>query len=286
MNRFLKVAAAVAVGIALAGCSGFDVLNLVAASTAAKATTGLSYGADPRQKLDVLVPESARPGAALPVVLFFYGGSWTAGSRTDYRFVGNALVKMGYVAVLADYRLYPQVTFPAFQRDAALALKWTRENIAGYHGDASKILVMGHSAGAHVAALLALDPSYARAAGVPDGTIKGVIGLAGPYAMVPSQIDSVRAAFAGLPDENVARPVTFVTAAAPPMLLLYGLADKTVGRANATELAQLLRAKGRDVTLIEYPDVGHPGIVLAMAPLFKGRAAVLADTKAFLDRLK
>ena len=220
------------------------------------------------------------------MVLFFYGGSWTVGSRTDYRFVGNALVKMGYVAVLADYRLYPQVTFPAFQRDAALALKWTRENIAGYHGDAGKIFVMGHSAGAHIAALLALDPSYARGAGVPDGTIKGVIGMAGPYAMVPSQIDSVRAAFAGLPDENVARPVTFVTAAAPPMLLLYGLADKTVGRANATELAQLLRAKGRDVTLIEYPDVGHPGIVLTMAPLFKGRAAVLADTKAFVDRLK
>ncbi len=287
-HLLISAVAAVVLCAALSACSGLQVLDALVPRKAA-ASRDIAYGAAPRQMLDVYMPKGMGADAKLPVVLFFYGGSWTSGSRGEYRFAGEALAGLGYVAVVADYRLYPSVKFPVYEYDAGLALRWTLDHIASYGGDPAAIFIMGHSAGAHLAALLAVDPAYARAAGVPDHTIKGFIGLAGPYDMVPSQVASVRDVFAGLPDENVARPVRFVTpenaALIPPMLLLYGLADKTVERGNAVEMARLMREVGRPVTLKEYPDVGHPGIVLAMTPLFRGRAPVLVDTKAFIDGL-
>jgi len=283
-----RIARGVVVGLVaglLAGCSGFDVLNLLAPRGDFSVAADIAYGSDARQKLDVVSPKNRIAGIKYPVVIFLYGGGWTSHSRREYRFAGEALASKGLVAVVADYRLFPEVKFPAPNTDAALALRWTRDHIAEYHGDPDAIFVMGHSAGAHIGALLSLDPSYARAVGVPDGTIKGFIGLAGPYAMVPSQVASVRDIFAGLPDENVARPVRFVSTAAPPALLLYGLDDKTVARANAATLSDLLRGAGRDVTLREYPDVGHAGLVIALVSPFPGRAPVLEDAAGFVARI-
>ena len=283
MSHFQKLFIGAVIGLCLGGCSAFDLLNAVAHRDVAVPTQGIAYGADARQKLDVLVPQDMRANSKVPVVIFFYGGSWKSGSRGDYRFAGEALASKGFVAVVPDYRLYPEVKFPAFQSDAATVLRWTYDHVTSYGGDRNAIFVMGHSAGAHMGALLALDPTYAAAAGVPDGTIKGFIGLAGPYAMVPSRVAGVREVFAGLPDENIARPVHFVTRPVlPPMLLLYGLDDRTVGRANAVELTALVRAAGGTVTHREYPGVGHPGLVLALAPPFRGRAPVLEDTSAFI----
>lgn len=274
-----------ALSLVLTGCSGLDLLNLVGSDHAHKVETTVAYGEGPRLQLDVLTPKDPGPVATRPVVVFLYGGGWTSGERKDYRFAGAALVKLGYVAVIPDYRLSPGVKFPDFMNDAAQALAWVHANIFRYGGDPQKIFVMGHSAGAYMAALLALDPTYTRAAGLPDNTIKGVIGLSGPYAMVPSQVESVRDVFAGIPDEEAARPVHFANPAAPPMLLLYGLEDDTVGRQNAPRLADILRRAGRNVTLKEYPDIGHPGIVMALSPLFAGRAPVRGDTQAFIQRV-
>ena len=282
MRRLAVLAVA---SVVLAGCSGLDVLNLVGSDHAHKVEGTVAYGEGARQKLDILTPKDFGNAATRPVVIFLYGGGWTAGGRQDYRFAGAALVKLGYVAVIPDYRLYPEVKFPVFMDDAAQALAWVHANIYRYGGDPQKIFVMGHSAGGHMAALLALDPTYTRAAGLPDNAIKGMIGLAGPYAMVPSQVDNVRDVFAGTPDEESARPVHFANTSAPPMLLLYGLDDKTVARQNAPQLADILRRAGRDVTVKEYPDVGHPGIVLALSPLFARRAPVLTDTQAFIRRV-
>ncbi|MBY0508901.1 MAG: alpha/beta hydrolase [Rhodospirillaceae bacterium] len=276
-----------AVCLLLGGCSGLDLLNAVVPSGGYRIVADQAFGSTPAQKVDVLIPKDLTAGERRPVVLFFYGGSWKSGSRAEYRFAGEALTSKGFVAVIADYRHFPEVKFPTFQADAALALRWTVDHIAEYNGNPDAIFVMGHSAGAHMGALLAVDGAYTRAAGVKDGAIKGFIGLAGPYAMVPSQVNSIRDVFAGLPDENVARPVHFVTAAGPkppPMLLLYGLGDKTVGRANAREFAARARSAGGEASVIEYPDLTHPGIILALAPYFRGRAPVLEDAAAFVNR--
>jgi acetyl esterase/lipase len=281
----IRLAVLGAVLLGLGACSRFDVLNFVGSDHAHKVEPTISYGEDPRQKLDILTPKDDGGVATRPVVIFLYGGGWTSGAREDYRFAGAALVKLGYVAVIPDYRLYPQVKFPDFMTDAARALAWVRANIYRYGGDPQKVFVMGHSAGAHMAALLALDPTYTRAADLPDNAIKGVIGLAGPYAMVPSQVESVREVFAGSVDEESARAVHFANTAAPPMLLLYGLDDDTVARQNAPQLADILRRAGRDVTLREYPDIGHAGMALALSPFFSRRAPVLEDIQAFVTRV-
>lgn len=286
-NKLVKIIG-VAACLLLGGCSGLDLLNAVVPSGGYRVAADQAFGSASAQKLDVLIPKDVIAGERRPVVLFFYGGSWKEGSRAQYRFVGEALTSKGFIAVIADYRHFPDVKFPAFQTDAALALRWTVDHIAKYNGNPDAIFVMGHSAGAHMGALLTVDPTYARAAGVNDGTIKGFIGLAGPYAMVPSQVNSIRDVFSGLSDENVARPVHFVTVAGPkppPMLLLYGLDDKTVGRANAPEFAARVKSAGGEAAIIEYSDITHPGIVLALARYFRGRAPVLEDAAAFVDRI-
>ncbi len=211
---FIIAATLIVMCLGLGGCSGFDVLNMLAPRGGYTVAADIAYGTDDKQKLDVLTPVAA--AGKLPVVVFFYGGSWRSGSRGDYRFAGEAITGLGYVAVVADYRHYPGAKFPAFQNDAAQAVRWVRENIGAYGGDTNAIFIMGHSAGAHIAALTVVDPKYLQAAGAPEGTIKGFIGLAGPYAMIPSQVKDVRDVFAGLPDENVARPVTFVAPHVPP----------------------------------------------------------------------
>ncbi len=286
-NKLVKMIGA-AVCLLLGGCSGLDLLNAVVPSDSYRVAANQAFGSAPAQKVDVLIPKDLSAGERRPVVLFFYGGSWKTGSRAEYRFAGEALTSKGFVAVIADYRHFPEVKFPTFQTDAALALRWTVDHIAEYGGNPDAIFVMGHSAGAHMGALLTVDNTYTRAAGVKDSVIKGFIGLAGPYAMVPSQVNSIRDVFAGLADENEARPVHFLTAGGakpPPMLLLYGLDDKTVGRANAPQLAARVKLAGGEATVIEYPDITHPGIILAMARYFRARAPVLEDAAAFVNRV-
>src|ERR1700741_411360 len=107
------------------------------------------YGPLERQKLDIYVPDGATSN--IPVVVFFYGGAWARGERGDYRFAGQALASTGFIALVPDYRLYPEVAFPSFVQDGALAVAWVRDNIAGFGGDPARIAVLGHSAGAHIA---------------------------------------------------------------------------------------------------------------------------------------
>src|SRR3712207_3414863 len=121
----------------------------------------------------------------LKVVVFFYGGRWESGDRGDYLFAAQGLVSQGFVAVVPDYRLHPEVGFAGFMADGAAAVRWVRDNIAGFGGDPAQIFLMGHSAGAHIAALLALDERWLADQGLPRGTVRGAIGLAGPYDFLP-----------------------------------------------------------------------------------------------------
>ena len=265
----------------LAGCSvvEFGVANAPDAFAGVKQQRDIAYGTDPRQRLDVYSPRVDTPGVdtpgvdtprvkprGRPVVVFFYGGSWVKGNKAEYRFVGTALAKQGFVAVLPDYRLYPQVTFPAFDDDGAAAVAWVEKHAREFGGDPGNIVLMGHSAGGEIAAMLALHHSVLRKAGANPACISGLVGLSGTYVLEPDTAE-LRATFPAPYTEADWQPVRFVDAQAPPTLLLHGLSDKEVYPREAEELRDALARDHDRVKLILYPKRGHGATVASFAPI-------------------
>ncbi len=265
----------------LGGCAPVALLNATVPTGGVRVSRGIAYGDDPRQLLDVYRLEGG--GSGRPVVVFFYGGSWRNGARGDYLFVGEALARRGFVAVIADYRLYPQVEFPAFLGDCAQAVAWTAAHAREHGGDAGRVVVAGHSAGAYNAVMLGLDPAFLRGAGLARSALAGVVGIAGPYDFLPITDPDVIPVFASVQDGPASQPITYVDGRNPPMLLLAGTADRTVRPENTASLARAIRARGGRVETRFYQGVGHIGIVIAFAPLFRGTAPVLADVSAFVE---
>ncbi|MBL8658680.1 MAG: alpha/beta hydrolase [Rhodospirillales bacterium] len=274
---FLTAAGAL---LAAGAFSPLGLLNAVAPKDGYVRNENLAYGPLPRQKLDVYVPvEAKRP---FRVVVFFHGGGWKSGSKDLYRFVGQALAKRGFVAVVADYGLYPDVQFPEFLSDSAAVVRWTRNNIADYGGDLDHLFLMGHSAGAYNAAMISVNPAYLANEGLTPEVISGVVGLAGPYGFNPLLYSSTRPIFEGAADAEATRPVSFVSADAPPMLLLHGLDDGTVKPLNSRRMAKRLTQAGAKATLIEYGGIGHYIILVALAAPFQGEDGIMDAAAAFI----
>jgi acetyl esterase/lipase len=219
------------------------------------------------------------------VVVFFYGGGWVDGDRGDYAFVGRAFAAQGFVAVVADYRLVPKVRFPAFIEDGALAVKWARDNIASHGGDPARIALPGHSAGAYIAAMLALDPRFLAAVGVDPRTVRGAALLSGPYDFYPYTEQRGRDALGAWPRPAETQPISFARADAPPLLLMHGTADTIVQPRNSQMLAARLAALGAPVELKLYPGKSHTDTIKSLSPAFRGSTPALADSIAFLRRL-
>jgi acetyl esterase/lipase len=244
-------------------------------------TRSVAYAEGERHTLDVYRPRSA---TAAPVVVFFYGGGWRSGYKELYRYAGKALARRGYLAVLPDYRIYPQALYPDFLDDGAQALRWGKDHAEKFGGDADKIFVMGHSAGAHIAAMLAIDATWLSKVGlVPGRDIAGLIGLAGPYDFLPLKDDVLSTIFGGA-NRPETQPIGHVAAGAPPALLLSGGKDDVVGAGNSTRLAERLRAAGNVATAVIYPRIGHYLIVAALAPLLRLLVPVLRDAEAFMTQ--
>jgi acetyl esterase/lipase len=274
--------------LTLANCSPVTVLNATAPRTGIAVETGIAYAPGPHHHLDIYAPSRACGSA--PVVVFFFGGGWEDGDRAMYRFVGAALAKRGIVVVIPDYRLYPQYRFPAFMDDAAASVAWSYDHAAQYGGDREHLFLMGHSAGAQIATLLALDTHYLGAAGVDRGRIAGVIGLSGPYDFLPLTDPTLQAIFGPEDTWPASQPINFVTPAAPPMLLATGTADTTVYPRNTEHLAARLRAAGVAVEERHYQGIGHELMIGAFAtplsPLVPSRRDTLdfvADHHAIPD---
>ena len=268
----------------LTGCTRLQLLNATVSHRGYDRTTNLAFGPDPRQKLDVYLPKKIGPDAR--VVVFFYGGSWRGGSKTDYRFVAQALTSRGFIVVLPDYRVYPQVIFPAFVEDGALAVRWVRDNIATYGGSTNHIYLMGHSAGSHIAALLTLDAYYLKAVGLDRNVIRATATLSGPYDFTPNPWD--RPVF-GMATNQTAidpqiEPITFVDGQEPPMLLVQGLRDNIVAPSNAVNLAARIRERGGEVEYITYPKRGHAAVVVALVKPYQWLAPVLKDVTDYFNR--
>jgi acetyl esterase/lipase len=271
---------------ALAGCSPAGLLNTASRISGDGATrlavSGAAYGPLARQKLDVWVPK-AKTAAPLPVVVFFYGGGWVAGERGDYGFAGRAFAANGFVAIVADYRLVPQVRFPAFLEDGALAVKWARDHAREYGGDPQRISLAGHSAGAYEAAMLTLDPHYLRAAGVDPHIVRAAALLAAPTDFYPWTEARGRDALGAWPRPRETQPITFARADAPPILLMHGTADTVVRPYNSERLAAKLARLGAPVALRLYPGKSHVDLVKSLSPLFRGSTPALFDSVAFLQ---
>ncbi|MFA0929252.1 alpha/beta hydrolase [Pseudomonas syringae pv. tagetis] len=267
---------------ALAGCSPLRVLNNLNPNGSVDYVSGLSYGPDPRNMLDIYTPKS-KPANA-PVVVFFYGGSWRRGSRADYAFVGQALAARGIVAVIADYRLYPQVRYPDFLNDSAQAVAWTYKHIKTYGGDPERLFVMGHSAGAYNAAMLALDPRWLVREGLSPSILSGWIGLAGPYDFLPIEEEEVRPVFFYPNSPPESQPVKYVSASAPPALLMASRNDTVVNpERNTGGLAQKLRAAGVPARDVYFSRTNHGTLVGAFAKVLSGLAPVADEVEMFVN---
>jgi len=245
----------------------------------------VSYGPDPRQRLDLYAPEGAV--AALPILLFVNGGSWNEGSRSDYEFVGRAFAARGYLTITMDYRLLPQSQFPAFVQDVALAIAWAETEGARFGGDPERIFAVGHSAGAYNLALSVLDKRYLRDAGANPKALRGIATLAGPFDFLPLDTRVTIDTFGKVADPARTQPINFVAADAPPFLLLTGTADTTVYPKNSRALSRHLKNAGAAVESKEYEGMGHAGIMLALAkPLRNMVAPVYEDILDFFARQK
>jgi acetyl esterase/lipase len=268
-----------------AGCGrvAFMAANVPAAFGAYRRHPNISYGPDPQQRLDVYVPDRVS-GEPSPLVVFWHGGRWSFGDKAEYRFVGAALAELGYVAVLPNYRLYPEVKMPGFMDDAARAGQWAAAHAGEFGADANRLYLMGHSAGAHLAALVTLDSRFFAATGRPAPPIAGVIGLSGPYDFLPLLEADVQDMFGPPLNYPDSQPINFVRCDAPPMLLVHGLKDDTVWPKNSRNLATALRARGVSVTLKLYPKVVHADPVAALSLPARGRAPTLADIAAFVGQ--
>lgn len=269
---------------ALSGCiSSLQAFNALAPKDGAgeRIAAGLAYGDHPRHRLDLYAPRE-RHGPA-PVVVFFYGGSWRSGDRGEYAFVGRALAANGFVVAIPDYRLVPEARFPAFLEDCAAAVRWTQTNIAAHGGDGARVALMGHSAGAYNAIMLALSQRWLDEADA--NPVRGAVGLSGPYDFLPLDVPATRAAFGDAPQLELTQPVRFARGDAAPLFLAWGADDDLVGRRNIESLTRAQREAGGPVEAKIYPELDHAGTLLALSVPFRGRAPVLADAIDFLRRV-
>lgn len=241
----------------------------------------IAYADGERKKLDIYRPEDTSGGPA-PVVMFIYGGAWRAGDKFEYEFAGRALAANGFVAVIPDYRLWPEAKYPDFLDDNAQAMKWIEDNITGYGGDKNRFFLAGHSAGAYNAVMLSLDNSFRQEFGITM-PIRAVAGLSGPYNFYPFEYGEVRETFGDAPNPEGTQPVNLITSETPPMFLATGTTDPIVRRQNTEVLAERLRAQGIWVTDKYYDGFGHLEPVIAMGMMWRWRMPVLHDMVEFFQ---
>ena len=269
-------------GLMAAACSPLGLLNSLGPRDGGvrRVARDIAYGDDPRQRLDLYAPTA--PGT-YPVLVFFYGGGWDSGSRDLYGWAAQALAAQGFVVALPDYRVVPQVVFPAFIEDAAVATAKAADVAAAYGGDPERLGVLGHSAGAHLALMISLDRRYMQAVDRP-GLIRAAAGLAGPYDFLPFDVGASRNAFGRAPDPTLTQPVTFVRPDAPPIWLGHGTADVVVHAADTTILDQRMKAVGGRSEAKLYPGLDHADLIATFSPLFRKKATILADVSGFFHR--
>ena len=281
LQRIAALCFIIAAAAFIGGCSPLTLLNASVGSSDYQRTSDQTYGPDPRQKLDLYLP--SQPVKNADVVIFFYGGRWRTGDKDDYRFVAEGLAANGFITVIPNYRLYPQVDWRDFITDAASAYQWVETHIASHGGNPRRIFLMGHSAGAHIAAMVALNQTVRNQAGSHIAPC-GMIGLAGPYDFLPFEDADVRQVFSSAIHPMETQPIFYADGTDPSLLLLTGDADTSVKPRNSYRLAAAMQQRGGKAQVIAYPGVAHIGILISLARSLKFIAPTLEDTSNFIHK--
>jgi acetyl esterase/lipase len=270
--------------IFLSGCSTLNAFDtLVPKDSGARLVArDEAFGRGPRGKLDVYAPRGASASSRLPVIVFFYGGSWNSGSKASYGFAGRALAAQGFVTIVPDYRLATEAPYPAFLEDGAAPVRWVRANAARFGGDPGRIVLAGHSAGAYNAAMLSFDPRWL---GADRAAVRGFAGLAGPYSFLPLDTQVTRDTFGHVADLESTQPLAFASKDDPPALLIAGGRDHLVFGSNSVAMAVKVSEAGVPVETRVYEGLGHVGVMTSLSTLFRGRAPVLGDLARFARRV-
>lgn len=256
MESFKKIFLILA-GLITSACSdaGLAAVNIPAGFKSGQVVENVSYGTLPLQKMDIYIPD-VKAAENLPVIIFMHGGRWTDGDKNQYAFMGKKLNEYGFITVIPNYRKYPDIKFPIFIEDTARAISYTYDHIAEYNGNPNNIHLMGHSSGAHMAALAIADRSYLNAFDKTPDIIKSFAGLSGPYDFVPQARD-IKSIFA--PPENYPKMqvTNFIDGTEPPMLLVHGRDDDTVELPNLEKLARGINAHNGHVETLIPDGINH-----------------------------
>ena len=296
----LLTVATSAMGLLGRGRSPAGLLNFTVPRRGYRVERDIPYDSGPRQRMDIYAPPTSRAVAratspanagaenlssarGLPVVVFFYGGAFRCGRKSEYRFIGEALATSDMIVAVPDYRIYPEARFPDFLNDGAGAIAKLREIASHHGGDPENLFLAGHSAGAYIAVMLAANPEYLRAHGGDTSWINGVMALSGRYHDFPLRDRIAEAIFAG-PARDETRPSTFIDGVTSPMLLAAGAREPEDVLKAKRKLAEHLRSHGSEVEEVIYPGIGHVGIVAALAAGMRHRAPVRKDIAAFVNR--
>ena len=279
MLRFALVFTAV---FGLSGCSSLDMVNAFTPSPNGLPVT-LSYGSSERQRVDVY-----QAGRRKPLVIFFYGGSWNSGSRTDYRFVARAFNDLGYSVAIPDYRLTPEALYPDFLKDSAQAISLLINRAEEFGADPQRVILVGHSAGAYNAMMVALDQRWLS----PEDRqrIRGVIGLASPVNFLPIQLPAARLAFHWPNTPRDSQPIEHVSSSSPPILFINANNDPLVDpRINAIAMAEKLRAANVYVEVENFDGplgmINHARLVATLSPTFQFLSPTLDKSRVFIERV-
>ncbi|MFV1921190.1 MAG: alpha/beta hydrolase [Methylotenera sp.] len=284
--NFRSILQRVSVGLFAAlfsACSPVKLLNSIIPTDQYNIKENITYGVLDRQKLDLYIPKNIGD-KPLPVVLFYYGGGWDSGNKDSYLFVAEAFTSKGYLTVIPDYRVFPDVKFPEFMHDPVKAGQWVKQSIADYGGDPDNIFVVGHSAGAHIGMMLNLNKDYLASVDLEPNQFRAFIGIAGPYDFLPLQSKRLKDIFGPEETRWQSQPINFVTGENQPTLLLVGLKDDTVWPKNSINLANAIEEKKGQVQVLTYPSYGHVDMVAKLAKPFRGSSTILDDMVQFMQK--
>ena len=291
LSKFFKPLFGLTVLLVSTACSPIKVLNAIVTDSTYALKANIKYGDLSRQKLDIYLPiassknsktNNIKDNHPYPVIIFFYGGNWDSGEKENYKFVAEALASSGHIVVIPNYRVYPEVLFPELMVDPALVAKWVKTNINQYDGDVNQVFLSGHSAGAHLAVMMAVNPEYLAKVSLKPSDFTGVIGLAGPYDFLPLGTDRLRTIFGASAQQWKSQPINFVDGKSPPMLLAVGLKDNTVWPRNSYNLAKKINANNGTVKVVEFADYGHIDMVSKLAKPLRGNGGLLKVVVDFM----